>query len=259
MAISEPDVGSGAPRGIKTRAVLDGDEYVINGTKTWISNGSISDLAEVLCMVDEGKGTSELCSIIVDRRESPYAATDYHKVGWHAASTAEVSFDNCRVPKRNLIKGGGGLVQEALGMNRAFVAVRACGVAQAAIDASIRYARERVQFGKPIGRFQLIQEMIVDMVTKTDSARLLALRALELLNKGIQCPKETSMAKAYCCEIVNEVTSKAIQIHGAMGLTEDLPVERYFRDGRLFSIPDGTTEIQKLIVGREILGMHAFV
>ena len=259
LALSEPDVGSAAPRGIKTRAVLEGDEYVINGLKTWVSNGSISDILNVICLLDDGKGTPKIATILVDRKEYPYTATDYHKLGWRAASTAEVSFDNCRVPKRNLLKGGDDSLGWVLEVNRAFVGIRACGVAQAAIDASIKYAQERVQFGKPIGRFQLIQEMIADMVIKNDSARFLGLHALELLDKGIRCPKECSMAKAYCSEIVNEVASKAIQIHGAMGLMDDLPLERYFRDARMFSIPDGTTEIQKLIVGREILGMHAFV
>lgn len=260
-AISEPNVGSSAPSGIQTTAVLDGNEYVINGTKTWITNGPIADVADVLC-VDRSKGSSNLCRILVEKKQSPYAVKEIHKLGWRANPFAELSFTDCRVPKENRREFGGATPREGLQRDlqfgRAMLGIRACGLAQAAIDASIAYAKERVQFGKPIGSFQMVQEMIVDMVIITESARLLALRALALLDKGISCPKESSMAKALGCEMVIDVTSKAIQIHGAAGLDEELPMERYFRDARVFAIPDGTTQIQKLIVGRELLGIKAF-
>jgi alkylation response protein AidB-like acyl-CoA dehydrogenase len=137
------------------------------------------------------------------------------------------------------------------------MAIGAVGMAQAAIDASVRYAKERHQFGKPIGGFQLIQEMIVDMIAYTEASRLLAFRALSMLDKGVRCDRETSIAKFYATEAAVKVTSMAIQIHGAMGLSEEMPVERFFRDARVWTIPDGATQIQKLIVGRNVLGLNA--
>ena len=139
------------------------------------------------------------------------------------------------------------------------MAIGSVGMAQAAIDASIRYAKERVQFGKPIGSFQLIQEMIADMLAETEAARLLAYRGFAMLDKKVRCDRETSMAKFYATEAAVRVTSMAIQIHGAYGLSEEYPVERYFRDARSFTIPDGTTQIQKMIVARRALGLSAFV
>ncbi|MBM3119554.1 MAG: acyl-CoA dehydrogenase [Chloroflexi bacterium] len=261
-AISEPNVGSSAPSGIQTTAILDGNEYVINGTKTWVTNGPIADVADVLCVTDKSKGSLGLSRILVEKSQSPFAVKEIHKLGWRANPFAELSFADCRVPKENRREFDGATsrerLQRDLQFGRAMLGIRACGLAQAAIDASIAYAKERVQFGKPIGSFQMIQEMIVDMVINTESARLLALRALALLDKGVGCPKESSMAKALGCEMVIDVTSKAIQIHGAAGLDEELPIERYFRDARVFAIPDGTTQIQKLIVGRELLGIKAF-
>jgi alkylation response protein AidB-like acyl-CoA dehydrogenase len=258
QAITEPNAGSGAPRGIQTTAVLGDGEYVVNGTKAWITNGGIADIVEVLCVTDKTKGSSGISSILVDRRVSPFTTRELHKLGWHASSIAELYFDDCHVPEENLISSGEGGIIGALNYGRSMLGIRSCGVAQAAIDASVKYAQERVQFGKPIGSFQMIQEMIADMVMETQAARFLALHALDLLDKGIACPKEASMAKAFGCEMVVDVTSKAVQIHGAAGLDEELPVERYFRDARVFTIPDGTTQIQKLIIGRETLGIKAF-
>jgi len=262
-AISEPNVGSSAPLGIETTAIEDRDAYIINGTKTWITNGPIADVVNVLCVTDKNKGAYGLSRILVERSASPFKVRQIHKLGWRSNPLGELSFEDCRVPKGNLLNpnmGGGvkkSLAQE-LQYGRSILAIRACGLAQAAIDASIEYAKNRVQFGKPIGSFQMIQEMIVDMVMNAEAARLLSLRALNLIDKGVNCPKESSMAKAFACEVVNQVTSKAIQIHGASGLDEELPIERYFRDARVFSIPDGTTQIQKLVVGRELLGIRAY-
>jgi alkylation response protein AidB-like acyl-CoA dehydrogenase len=140
---------------------------------------------------------------------------------------------------------------------RASMALGSAGISQAAIDASIRYAKQRHQFGKPIGSFQLVQEMIADMAVDADISRLLGFRVLSMIDKGVRCDKEASMAKFYSVEATVRVTSMAIQIHGAMGLSEELPVERYFRDARTWAIPDGTTQIQKLIVARNLLGISA--
>jgi alkylation response protein AidB-like acyl-CoA dehydrogenase len=137
------------------------------------------------------------------------------------------------------------------------MAIGAVGMAQAAIDASVRYAKQRQQFGKPIGSFQLIQQMIADMLAETEASRLLAFKALSMLGKGIRCDQEVSIAKFYATEAAVRVTSTAIQLHGAMGLSEEMPLERYFRDARSWTIPDGTTQIQKLVVGRSVLGLNA--
>ncbi len=260
-AITEPNAGSDAPRSIETTAVLEGDEYVINGTKTWITNGPISDLVNLLCTTDKSKGLLGIISIIVDKDRSPFTSRELHKLGWRGCPLGELSFDDCRVPRENQLGGEGSGGRAILGgfeFPRSILGIRSCGVAQAALDASISYAQERKQFGKQIGSFQIIQEMIADMIMDVEAARFLALRALHLVDKDVRCAREASIAKAFGCEMAVRVTSKAVQIHGAVGLSEDLPVERYFRDARMFTIPDGTTEIQKLIIGREVLGIKAF-
>lgn len=269
LCLSEPNVGSQFPRGIQTRAVAKDDAYVLNGRKIWISNGYVADFVIVYCMAKEQDGSEMPTFLLVDKAESPFEAREIPKIGWKASSLAELTFEDVLVPRRNnlilsAIEEGSPLalapqaITQTFAVGRAMLAIRSCGVAQAAIDASVRYAKERIQFGKPLGEMQIIQEMIVDMTTSNDAARLLALRAFDLLQKGKPCMKEAAMAKAFACENAIQVTLKAMQVHGAMGLTEELPLERYFRDARVFVIPDGTTQIQKLIAGREILGLKAF-
>jgi alkylation response protein AidB-like acyl-CoA dehydrogenase len=261
FCLTEPDVGSGA-RDLATSATLDGDHYVLNGTKTWITNGGIADLAVVFASTDRSKGARGISCFLIDKAESPFTTSELHKLGCRSCPTSELNFDDCRVPKDNLIGTTGNAYLLALGelcKLRVAVGIGAIGLAQAAIDAAIKYARERKQFGRPIGSFQLIQELIADMAILTDAARLICYRALYLIGKG-QIPfKEASMAKAYSTDIAVEVTSKAIQVHGAYGISEEYPVERYFRDARTLTFPDGATQIQKLVIGRELLGISAFV
>ncbi len=260
-AITEPNYGSDAS-GVDTKAVLEGDHYRINGTKMWISNGTIADYVILVAQTDPSKGAAGICQILVEKEKSAFLAREIHKVGVRSFPTAELVFEDCIVPRENLISTlGEGYRRTLKGLNhaRANAAIASVGIAQAAVNASVRYAKERTQFKKLIGSFQLIQEMIADMVAEVDAARLLAYRAFFLLDKGVKCRKEVSIAKAYATEMGVRVTSKAIQIHGAYGLSEEYPVERYFRDARCYTIPDGTTEIQKLIIGREVLGMQAFV
>jgi len=260
-AITEPNYGSDAS-GVDTKAVLEGDHYRINGTKMWISNGTIADYVILVAQTDPSKGAAGICQILVEKERSAFLAREIHKVGVRSFPTAELVFEDCIVPRENLISTlGEGYRRTLKGLNhaRANAAIASVGIAQAAVNASVRYAKERTQFKKLIGSFQLIQEMIADMVAEVDAARLLAYRAFFLLDKGVKCRKEVSIAKAYATEMGVRVTSKAIQIHGAYGLSEEYPVERYFRDARCYTIPDGTTEIQKLIIGREVLGMQAFV
>ena len=258
-AITEPNVGSDAAA-IETTAVLDGDEWVINGTKTWISNGSIADFCTCLCVTDKEKGPLGISNMIVEREVSPWTHTELHKIGWRAFPTAEISFADCRVPRRNAVEPGMGYkrTMQLFERGRSTIAMMAAGISQAAIDASIAYARERKQFGRPIGSFQMIQEMIADMIAETEAMRLLGYRALDTIDKGVRARLESSLAKGFATEAAVRVTSKAIQIHGAMGLSDEYPVERYFRDARMLTIPDGTTQVQKLVVGRESIGIRAF-
>lgn len=258
---TEANVGSNVG-GLETQAKRHGQHYVINGTKMWITNGGIADLALVLAQTDPGKGVHGVSAIIADKRFSPFEARELHKVGLRSSSTAELSFQDCRVPVANLVgEEGHGLAPllNRFEFSRSALSIMSVGIAQAAIDASVKYARERMQFGKPIGSFQLVQQLIVDMVMKTDAARLLALRAFDLIGRNASARKEASMAKAYAVEMAVQVTSKAMQVHGAYGLFTEYPLERYFRDAKTMTIPDGTTEIQKLIAGRDIVGISAFV
>jgi alkylation response protein AidB-like acyl-CoA dehydrogenase len=260
-AITEPNVGSDTAA-IETKAVPDGGDYVINGTKMWISNGTIADYAIVtLKIVDPATGKTRPGQILVEKSRSPFTSREIHKLGVRSFPTAELIFEDCRVPRDNLLRpreGSQGEPLDSLNFARANASISAVGIAQASLEAAIRYAKERTQFGKPIGQFQLIQAMLADMMADIEAGRLLAYRAFFLLGKGVRCYKECSLAKAFCTEMAVRATSKAIQIHGAYGLSEEYPVERYFRDARCYTIPDGTTQIQQLIVGRETLGMRAF-
>lgn len=259
--ITEPDVGSGA-RDIGTTAILDKGEYIVNGTKTWITNGTWADLAIVVAVTEKGKGIKGISRLLVDKSYSDFTARELPKLGFCSCPTAELTFEDCRVPQGNLLGQPGGGYEETMEIFQTFragLAIIGVGLAQAAIDASVKYAQERKQFGRPIGSFQLIQEMIVDMVIETEAARLISYEAFDLLRRGESCYRESSMAKAFAPEVALRVTSKALEVHGAYGVSEEYPLERYFRDARTLSIPDGTTEIQKLIVGREVLGIKAFV
>jgi alkylation response protein AidB-like acyl-CoA dehydrogenase len=259
-AITEPNHGSDAAL-IDTKAVLEGDYYRINGTKMWISNGHIADYVIVVAQTDPSKGGKGICQMLVEREKSPFISKEIHKLGVRSFPTAELVFEDCMVPKENLLfPVGSGYKRTLVGLNsaRANMAIAAVGVAQAALDAAVKYAQERMQFKRLIGSYQLVQEMIAEMATEIDAARLLTYRAFAMIDKGVKCRKEVSMAKAYATEMAVRVTSKAIQIHGAYGLADEYKVERFFRDARCLTIPDGTTQIQNLIIGREILGISAF-
>jgi alkylation response protein AidB-like acyl-CoA dehydrogenase len=261
-AITEPDHGSASSR-LATTATLDGDEWVINGTKTWISDGPIADHITVSVTVDPAKGREGLRRVYVDRRRSPFEVVRHNPLlGLKAWPNGELRFDNVRVPRQALSdpsegsRGGGKQVWN-FETPRTLLAVMGVGIGQAAIDASIQYAKDRHQFGRPIGSFQLVQDMIVEMVIEVESARFLTYRAMDLQDKGRDSTWEAAIAKAYATEMSTRVASKAVEVHGALGLLEGYPIERYFRDARSLSIPDGTTEIQKLVAGRRLLGISA--
>jgi alkylation response protein AidB-like acyl-CoA dehydrogenase len=266
-AISEPDFGSNSSN-IQTTAIADGDEWVINGTKQWISNGPICDHVNVTVTSapkQPNEGRSRLANIFVDRERSPFATTRVNDIlGLRAWANGELHFDDCRVPRdhmrdRPAPESGRSQRNWAFEYPRSMLAIMSTGIAQASIDASIKYAQERQQWGRPIGSFQLVQELIVDSIIETEAARFLAYRAMDLLDKGEDCSWQASVAKAYATEMGIRATSRAIEVHGGVGLLGDLPLERYFRDARTMTIPDGTTEIQKLVIGRQLIGLAAFV
>ena len=260
IAVTEPDVGSDSER-IQAEAVLDGDHYTINGRKKWISNGSISEIAVVAAQNRGGSESSGICYLIVDRAISPYESIEIPKMGARSLSTSELVFKDCRVPTENLLATSDQESSEfpqILDAVESTLPVGMVGIAQAAIDTSVRYARRRYQFGKPIGGFQIIQAMIAEMVAHKEAARLLAYSVLSRMDKALPCYEDLALAKFYSTDMAQEVTSNALQIHGSYGLSEEFPLERYYRDSIAFSACYGSTEIKKLIVGANILGLRAF-
>jgi alkylation response protein AidB-like acyl-CoA dehydrogenase len=256
-AITEPSVGSN-PAEITTTATRSGDDWIINGEKCWISNGGISDL--VMVVARTGAGRSNLSRFIVERKDG-YTSSDIPKMAMGEWPTSIMRFDNVRVPAwRQMGREGGGLEStlRSFEVARCYVALLSVGIAQATFDVALDYAKQRVQWGKPIGQHQLVQDMLAEMATQVDAARLLAYRGLSLVDKGVRCDTQTSMAKWYATEMAVKVTSMAVQIHGAYGISTEYPCERLFREARILTIPDGTTQIQKLIIGRNLTGLSAF-
>ncbi|MFC8683774.1 acyl-CoA dehydrogenase family protein [Brevibacillus porteri] len=260
FALTEPNVGSDTSS-IQTRAERRGDKWVLNGSKMFITNGVEGEIGIVIAQTDKTKGNKGIAAFIIEKEISPYQAKPIEKMGTTSCPFAELIFEDCEIPAENLLGiVGDGLRQGLKFLNgaRAMVAFISTGIAQACVDASVKYAKERVQFGKPIGSFQLIQAKISEMVTLTSAMRLLGLQASHLLDEGKPCKVECSMAKYFATEKVLKVAEEAMQIHGGYGYTKEFPVERYYRDIRYFTIAEGTNEIQKLIMGREILGISAF-
>jgi len=259
LAITEPNVGSDAS-GVETRADLKNDHYLLNGTKMWVTNGSTADIGIVFASLDKSKGPKGITAFIVDKEETPYSATDIEKMFGHAMVASELVFEDARVPKENMFGPEGQGLKIALttlNEGRHNVAMGSVGIAQACIDASVKYAKERKQFGKPIGSFQLVQKLIVEMVADTMASRLLGYQAAKCLDTGGRCDRYCSVAKLFACEAAFKTASNALQVHGGYGYSKEFPIERYFRDARGAMIPEGTTEIQTLIIGRDVLGMSA--
>ena len=260
FALTEPNVGSDAGS-VETTATRSGDNYVLNGTKTLITNGSIADVICVFATVDRQKGTKGITAFLVEKDKATYQTSDIPKMGMHSSVISEIVFEDCRIPASNRLGSEGEGLKIALsGLNvgRCIVAFAVIGLAQACVDAAIRYAKERTQFGRPIGGFQLIQATIADMAMELDAARLLAFRAASMIDRGIKCTLEASFAKLYATEAALRIASKAIQVHGGYGYTQEYLVERYYRDARHLTMAEGTSEIQRLIIGRELLGLSAF-
>lgn len=257
FALTEPNAGSDAIA-LQTRAVREGDHYVINGTKTFISNGPFCDFVVVAAYtsdpktVKRGKGIS---LIVVERGTPGFSSTKIHKVGHRSHETGELVFDDCRVPVDNLIgQEGEGLTQilATLRSGRLSYGARATGIAQAAYEAAFRYAQERVQFGRPIAKFQVNTFKLVDMAIAVDIMRIMTYRAAWLFDQGRDCMKEACMVKLFATEALQKVVNDAMQIHGGYGYTMEYPVQRYWRDARLLTITEGTSEIQHLAIAREL-------
>jgi alkylation response protein AidB-like acyl-CoA dehydrogenase len=260
-AASEPNVGSD-PRGIETTAVADGEHYVLNGTKLWTSNGPILDVALVVASLGrDASGRNLITRFIVDREESPFEAREVPTVGLQQGPLGELHFRDCRVPRANLL-GTPGDAHHSLTFtwlaNRPNIGLFGVHLMQKALDASVAHVRQRQQFGGPLARFQLVQAMLAEMSTLIDASRLLCYRALALLDRGVWCHRESSAAKAFATEAAVKVTNMAVQLHGAFGLTTEAPLEGWARDARMLTIPDGTTQIHQLIIGRELVGLRAF-
>jgi len=263
-AISEPDTGSDVSS-ISTRAEKDGDEWVINGNKMWITNGTVGDYFVVMTQSDpdaEGRYNGFSQIVVESDRDGFEAEKITGKLGIRASDTAELLFDNVRVPEENLVgtRGGGFLqLMQFFDETRTAVAAQGVGIAKGAAEAALDYATEREQFGKPIGEFQAIQHKLAEMHTQTEAARQLTYKsAWSVDNRSDQLTMLASMAKEFASRVAVEVADEAVQIHGGAGYVNDFPVERFYRDAKITQIYEGTSEIQKNIIARELMGKGMF-
>ncbi|MEX2255477.1 MAG: acyl-CoA dehydrogenase family protein [Acidimicrobiia bacterium] len=261
LSLSEPDAGTDTSA-LKCRAERDGDEFVITGTKTWVTNGMRAGLVALAARTQEGitcfmveKEPGERSGAITVSRNIP-------KLGYKGLETVEMSWDGQRVPPTSVLGGEEGLgrgqhfILSALEVGRINIAARACGVGRAAFEAAIRYAQQRETFGKPIAQHQAIQEKLADMATKLEAARLLTRSAAERKDAGERCDVEAGMAKLFASEAAFEIATDSMRIHGGVGYTTELPIERYYRDAPLMIIGEGTNEIQRLVIARGLLSRY---
>jgi acyl-CoA dehydrogenase len=259
VGISEPDVGSNVME-IKTRARRDGDDFIISGEKTWISNGAYSDFLICTCRTGDDPRRG-LTHFLLDRKEHPYEVRDIHKIAWNSQSTAQIFLSDVRVPASNMLgKEGDALKNTLWGFERSrvFVAAQGLGIGRRALEEAVRYAQERKQHGKVIAGHQLIAAMLAEMATNVDASRLLIHRAAAMIDAGVPAEMEAAMAKYFACEAAVTVARQAVQIHGGNGVTREFLVEKLAREAIVVPIPEGTTQIQQLIIGRALTGINAF-
>lgn len=256
FCLSEPQAGSDATNQ-KTRAIEDGDFYVLNGTKSWVTNGGLAGVYLVMAVTGEHDGRKEITAFLIDGdAEGLKVSSIEHKMGQRASQTAEMSLTDVRVPKENILGGIGNGMKVAFGSldnGRIGIAALSVGIAQAALEESIKYSKDRVTFGQPISEFQAIQHKLADMATEVESARLLTLQAAAMKDAGKQVGTFASMAKLYASEIANKICADAVQIHGGNGFSRHYNVEKYYRDARITTIYEGTSEIQRIVISRGIL------
>ena len=255
-ALTEPAAGSDAGS-IQTQAKRAGDDYVLNGNKVFTTNGSRANLAIVYAVTDPSSGKNGISAFLVERQTSGFVVDKIEdKLGLNASETAALRFENCRVPRENLLGHEGEgfrIALETLDGGRVGIAAQALGIAQACLEAALAYSQERKQFGEAIANFQAIQWMLADMATEIDAARLLTYRAASLQQQGKNVTREAAMAKLFASEASNRAAYKAVQIFGGYGYIKDFPVERFFRDARVTTLYEGTSEIQRLIIARQLL------
>jgi alkylation response protein AidB-like acyl-CoA dehydrogenase len=262
FALTEPDAGSD-PSSLRTRATRTDSGWTITGNKMWISMGNVAELALVFAQTDPEKKHKGLACFLVPTSTEGYGPQEIHgKLGLRSSDTAEISLDEVGVPDEALlgeVGDGFKIAMSALDNGRYSVAAGCVGICDGCVDASVEYAKERKQFGVPIASFQLVQELIADMIVKRDAARLLVYRAGDLKDRGVRNTVETSIAKYYATEAAVECANAAIQVHGGAGYVDDYPVERYLRDARVTTLYEGTSQIHKLIIGRDATGINALI
>ncbi len=254
--LTEPNTGSDAGN-MKCTAVRDGDNWVINGTKNWITHGKSGDIAVVICRTGEPRTKNNATAFVVERGTNGFSAgKKENKLGMRASETAEMIFENCVIPDANRLgEIGEGFKQamKVLDGGRISIASLSLGIAKGAYEAALQYAQERHQFDKPIASFQGISFKLADMATEIQAAELLTLKACDLKERKMEMTKVAAMAKYYASEVAVKVANDAVQIFGGYGYTKDFPVEKFYRDAKLCTIGEGTSEIQKLVISREVL------
>ena len=255
MAVTEPDAGSDV-MSIQTSAIRDNDHYVLNGRKTFITNGNIADYMIVIANTDQDRSPAGLTAFLIEKGTPGFSAgKKMSKLGLRSSETAELIFEDCRVHKS--ARWGGGMagfvgLMKGIDRSRVSIASLSMGISVAAFEAALRYAKEREQFGKPIGKFQAIQHKLVDMAVRIEATRFLTYQAAELANNDEPCTKEAAMAKLFASESAVKITGEALQVHGGYGYSTEYNVERYFRDAKLMTIFEGTSEIQNIVIAREL-------
>lgn len=254
--LTEPNTGSDAGN-MKCTATKDGDHWILNGTKNWITHGRSGDVAVVICRTGEPRTKNNATAFIVERGTPGFSGgKKENKLGMRASETAEMIFDNCRIPDSNRLENVGGGFHQAMKVldgGRISIAALSLGIAKGAYEAALQYSKERHQFDQPISNFQGVAFKLADMATEIMAAELLTAQAADLKNKGMQMTKEAAMAKYYASEVAVKAANDAVQIFGGYGYTKDFPVEKHYRDAKLCTIGEGTSEIQKLVISREVL------
>lgn len=256
-SLTEPQAGSDAG-GTRTTARLDGDTWVLNGSKTFTSNGTYADICVAMAVTDKTAHKHGISAFMIEKGTPGFRpGKKENKLGFRASDTAEVIFEDCRIPKENCLgQPGEGFIDslKVLDKGRISIAALAVGMAEGAYEASVSYAKQRRQFGKPIAAFQAIQWKLADMATEIEAARLLTFRAASLADRGRRVTQEGSMAKLFAGEVAVRVANEAVQVHGGYGFIKDYPVEKFYRDVKLCTIGEGTSEIQRMVIARELLG-----
>lgn len=259
FGLTEPNAGSDAGNQ-QTMARQDGDHYILNGQKTWISNGSIANVAIIIAQTDKSLGHKGICAFLVETNTPGFSAQSMkHKLGLKSSDTSELFMDNVRVHKDQMLgKPGEGfkVAMYCLDQGRFSVAAGAVGVSQGCIDISTKYAMEREAFGQKIGEFQMIQQMVADMAAECEAGRLLVLHAAHLKNQGVRNTRETSIAKLFCAEAAIKASYNAVQIYGGYGFSEEYPAARYYRDARVLNLYEGTSQIHRIIISQDELGIR---